>query len=91
MLLFSCHYIILYKSFLREIGASKLERQNDTRIKPLSSTDSSHKGPKYGEIWQNAKYVEISKLHTFSYYNKHICNGPQENHSRVFTERHLNY
>ena len=68
VLLFSCHYIILYKSFLREIGATKLERQNDTRIKPLSSTDSSHKGPKYGEIWQNAKYVKIEKLHIFSYY-----------------------
>ena len=90
-LLFSYHYIILYNFFLREIGAAKLERQNDIRIKPLSSTDSSYEGPKYGEIWQNAKYVKIAKLHIFSYYYEHFCNGPQENHSRVHTERHLNY
>ena len=90
-LLFSYHYIILYKFFLREIGAAKLERQNDIRIKPLSSTDSSYEGPKYGEIWQNAKYVKIAKLHIFSYYYEHFCNGLQENHPRVHTERHLNY
>ena len=91
MLLFSCHYIILYKSFLGVIEATKLERQNNTRIKPLSSTDASYEGPKYGEIWQNAKYVKIANLHIFSYYYEHFCNGPQENHSCVYTEKHLNY
>ena len=73
------------------IEATKLERQNNTRIKPLSSTDASYEGPKYGEIWQNAKYVKIAKLHIFSYYYEHFCNGPQENHSYVYTEQHLNY
>ena len=91
VLLFSCHYIILYKSFLGVIEATKLERQNNTRIEPLSSTDASYEGPKYGGIWQNAKYVKIAKLHIFSYYYEHFCNGPQENHSCVYTEQHLNY
>ena len=57
MLLFSCHYIILYKGVLPEIEATKLQRQNGTSIKPLSSTDASFEGPEYGEIWQNAKFV----------------------------------
>ena len=72
------------------IEATKLERQNNTRIKQLSSTDASYEGPKYGEIWQNAKYVKIAKLHIFSYYYEHFCNGPQENHSCVYMEQHLN-
>ena len=91
VLLFSCPYIILYKSFLGVIETTKLERQNNKRIKPLSSTDASYEGPKYGEIWQNAKYVKIAKLHIFSYYYEHFCNGSQEIHSCVYTEQHLNY
>ena len=57
MLLFSCHYIILYKGVLPEIEAIKLQRQNGTSIKPLSSTDASFERPQYGEIWLNAKFV----------------------------------
>ena len=78
VLLFSCHYIILYKKFLREIGDTKLDRQNDRRIKPLSPTNSSYKWAKYGEIWQNAKYVKIAKLHILSYCYEHFCNGPKK-------------
>ena len=71
---------MLYKTFLREVEATKLEQQDDTRIKPLSSTDASYEGPKNGEIWENAQNVKIAKLHIFSYYYEHFCKGPQENH-----------
>ena len=57
MLLFSYHYIILYKGVLPKIEAPKLQRQNGTSIKPLSSTDASFEGPEYGEIWKDAKFV----------------------------------
>ena len=89
-----CFLVIIYfftKVFLHEIEATKLERQNDTRIKPSSSTDASYEGPKYGEIWQIAKYVKIAKLQKITYSYENFCIGPQENHLPVYTERHLNY